>query len=827
MSAFLTRLGDLQVRRPLLFIVTALLLAAAATPFALRLRMNGDFTALLPEEKPSVRDLEAIQEQFGGKATLTVMLKGPDSEALRSVARRLAPELEAMKELGVVHVDWNVSDFIAFAEKNRFLYAETEDLEEMSDALYGRLRHEMAKANPLLVDLGDGEPPDPGAVAERLERESEEAQHRLAKYPGGFFEHPDQGLIALFVRSSIRGGDTALVNEKLDRIRGLVDDARRELSAPDVEVFFGGDLMDIKEETDALTRAVVMATVITLVLVFASIWFFFRSWRVVPLLGVALACPVIITFAFAWGMVEYLNASTAFLSTIVVGNGINPNVIWLARYFESRRSGESIRDALVNSHRSTWAATLTASLAAGLAYGSLIITEFRGFRDFGVIGGAGMVLCWLGAYLLLPALFAFSDGIKPLSALRAKGGGGYGRAFAKLAADHPKYVLAASAVVTALSFVAVYQAIRGNPLEYDFRNLQSQRDPDSMVQWVNDRQGEIVDETMTGSAIAILLDERSQTSTVVRQLEAYKAEHPTAFGAVRTLEDLVPDDQDYKLELLDEIREVIPKLKKYANEEEKAQLEKNEPPEDLEEVDAKDLPESVARFFRDKEGRLGRIIYLEHDESRNGWDGRYMIEWAGAARSVRLPDGERPPVVGQPPIFVDLLDAIFKDGPQAVGVALAATVVLLLLTFRGWQERMLTLASLLVGILWMAALMAAGGMKLNFLNFVAFPVTFGNGVDYGVNVMRRYVQEREGGLGAVAAMQASVRGTGGAVILCSLTTIIGYISLYTSSNRALNSFGAAMGISEITCVAAGVLALPAALVLLHRNDPVRPPPSTD
>ena len=52
------------------------------------------------------------------------------------------------------------------------------------------------------------------------------------------------------------------------------------------------------------------------------------------------------------------------------------------------------------------------------------------------------------------------------------------------------------------------------------------------------------------------------------------------------------------------------------------------------------------------------------------------------------------------------------------------------------------------------------------------------------------------------------------MILCSLTTIIGYISLYTSSNQALNSFGAAMAISEVTCLAAAVLALPAALYLL-------------
>ena len=54
--------------------------------------------------------------------------------------------------------------------------------------------------------------------------------------------------------------------------------------------------------------------------------------------------------------------------------------------------------------------------------------------------------------------------------------------------------------------------------------------------------------------------------------------------------------------------------------------------------------------------------------------------------------------------------------------------------------------------------------------------------------------------------------SGGAVILCSLTTIIGYASLYVSANQALNSFGAAMAISEVTCLLAAVISMPAFLL---------------
>ena len=97
-------------------------------------------------------------------------------------------------------------------------------------------------------------------------------------------------------------------------------------------------------------------------------------------------------------------------------------------------------------------------------------------------------------------------------------------------------------------------------------------------------------------------------------------------------------------------------------------------------------------------------------------------------------------------------------------------------------------------------------VKLNFLNFIALPITFGIGVDYAVNIVQRYA--REGAGGALAA----VRETGGAVVLCSLTTTLGYLALVRSMNFAVRSLGVAAVVGEVTCLLAAVLVLPAALV---------------
>jgi predicted RND superfamily exporter protein len=203
-------------------------------------------------------------------------------------------------------------------------------------------------------------------------------------------------------------------------------------------------------------------------------------------------------------------------------------------------------------------------------------------------------------------------------------------------------------------------------------------------------------------------------------------------------------------------------------------------------------------------------------EGKSTWDGRYLVQWTKALREIRLHDGTRPPLAGRAPVFADMIEVVWSDGPKAIALAFIATTLLLILSFRTLFQRVLTLGALLLGIIWMAGTMALLGVKLNFLNFVAFPITFGNGADYGVNVMRRYAIEL-GSSDSVQAIRAAVLESGGAVVLCSLTTIIAYSSLYVSANRALNSFGLAMAISEVTCLLAAVLVMPALLLVLSKK----------
>jgi predicted RND superfamily exporter protein len=58
-------------------------------------------------------------------------------------------------------------------------------------------------------------------------------------------------------------------------------------------------------------------------------------------------------------------------------------------------------------------------------------------------------------------------------------------------------------------------------------------------------------------------------------------------------------------------------------------------------------------------------------------------------------------------------------------------------------------------------------------------------------------------------MADAVRTTGGAVTLCSMTTVIGYSSLLLAENRALFYFGLLAVLGEISCLSTAVVVMPA------------------
>lgn len=818
MTGFLEKLTDVQTRRPFAILLIAAVISVISLAFARNLGLDSRFIALLPENRPSVQDLEKVRDRVRGLASLTVAVQSPskDIDAMRRFVRDLAAALEALPTDDIGLVDWNVGAYDDFVREHKHLYASLDLLERLRDALEERRDREVLKNNPFWIDFEeDDEKESIDDVLDELEAETQRGEEKSDQFPDGYYQHEDGDLVAMFVRSTI-SDDANAAGRVIDRTLAEVDRLDPASYAADLQVTLSGDVIIAEEEQQAIARELVSATILTITIVLSIIVLFFGRPRSIVLLGTGLVPPVLASFAIADFTVDSLNASTAFLGSIIIGNGVNPNIIWLSRYFEERRGGSELRDAILGAHTTTWLATMIASGAAGLAYGSLMITDFRGFRDFGIIGGVGMILCWMSALIVLPAAVAAYERFRPFPPAEKKRRrwSGYADAFAALAGRLPGSVVAASIVLSIISVGLVSYAVIQDPFEYDFRNLRSVREEGHsearLVQW---RVNEMLASHEQGRGIAILLDRIEDAPLIEDQLDQMPS---SVHGGHYALMDFLPKDTEEKLPLLEEIRELALDIRdKIESEETIRKIDENLPPEHIDVPTLDDLPDEIAVRFAEKDGARGRIMLVEESDEFSTWDGRYLVRWATELRTLRMSNGERPPLAGRAPVFADMVSAVYEDMPKAIAAAFSATFLLLLVSFRRRRDSFLCIMALLMGILWMAGTMAALGMKLNFLNFVAFPITFGNGVDYSINVMRRYRLEADAG--NEHPISSAVRRSGGAVVLCSMTTIVGYTSLYVSSNQAMNSFGLAMAISEVTCLLAAVLTMPAVMILLSRR----------
>ncbi|HAR42805.1 MAG TPA: hypothetical protein DCS07_09295 [Bdellovibrionales bacterium] len=323
------------------------------------------------------------------------------------------------------------------------------------------------------------------------------------------------------------------------------------------------------------------------------------------------------------------------------------------------------------------------------------------------------------------------------------------------------------------------------------------------------------------SPVVILPSSIRNAEAISRKLKAeQKKDGPNGdFAGIYSLGDLVPRQQRAKIQVLREIRSaLIPALQAQLNPRDRRLARSFLQKENFTPFTAADLPESIRARFREINGTTGKLVLVEPRVEREiSRSGAYQTRFISKVRQITDSVEPGAPVVGQLPLTVDMQQSIRRDGPRATLVAAGAVTILVLILFRDVRTSGFVLLSLLLGMSWLAGSLFQWVIKINFLNFIAIPITFGIGVDYAINTLQRYRLEGPG------SIMKALRTTGGAVALESLTTIIGYGSLLIAGNQGFVSFGKIAIIGEITCLFAALLTVPALIYLLdlHRRQTVQ------
>jgi uncharacterized protein len=788
---WISRLVHAVERRWWLVLVGAALVVAASIALASRLRLVTDLAELLPGDDPAVRATQRIQDRLGGVAALQVAIEGRDRDANLRLADALAAQLAREPRALVDRVAYHVRAERELFQRAWWLYLERADLELIRDRLERQLR--WAK-NPLLIDIDDDT-----ASLDELEARLRRRAENVDRFPDATFMSPSGDLVVVMVWPPgtlfrERAGEALLA-----RVQALVAALH---PPPGVTVRYSGQIHDAITERAALENDLVWASALCVVLVGLAVAAFYGRLRALPLLAAPALCGVAVALAVAQLAFGQLNTSTAFLGSIILGNGINAAVIQLARYEEERGAGASLSVALERSVTHTIRATAAAAFAAAIAYGSLTFTGFRGFSQFGAVGAVGMVAAWGATIVVLPALIAGLDRRRAVAVRRV--GVAFGVPFARLAGRAPRAVAAFAAAVSLAALAALVPYL-DDPFEYDLRRLRSVQSPQDVSLALRIEQ-------IFGTLLPtiVVADRPDQTAEIAATLRRRSDEAGGVLGEIVTLDSLLPGtpaQQRDKLAVIAQIRALVHDHSVPLSDEEEAQLSRWDPPADLAVVTAETLPPALVQPFRDVRGELVPLVIAYRADRISYWNGHDLLRLAQTARTIELGDGAVVHGAGNAVVFGAMIEAIVRDGPIATLLSFAGVALLVVLVTRRARGAAVVLAALLTGVLWMAGAAALAGVRVNFLNFIALPITFGIGVDYAINIYLRHRLEGPG------RMIEAVRATGGAVALCSLTTTIGYASLLLADSQALRSFGALAILGELASLLVGVLVLPAWLIL--------------
>ena len=817
---------DLQLRRPWWPVVGTLALAVLGALLATHLELKTRFEHLLPEHQPSVVELARLEAHVATGQDVFIVLEGSDTAALRTIGNVLAARLRDLGPPWVTSAEDGIHSAKAFLEPRSMLLLNRSDLEELRADVDARWDWEVGREMGTHLD----DTPPPPIRAQSLRGRLHDSSG--TRFPDGYYQARDGRTLVVVARSSVPSGDLALAGETLRRIRAVVEAVT--VNAPgSLHVGYAGDLVTGLSEYGEVQNDLLHVGAIGVTAVLAVVFLFFMRARVLVAMGLTIAVGLAETFGLTRLAIGHLNVATGFLVSIVAGNGINFGIIFMARFYEELRRGSPASDALAVARATTWRPTLTAALAAAASYGSLGVTDFRAFKHFAFIGAVGMILCWVATYTMLPSLLVLFERLRPFAADAAGGGAltrlrlrgiRYERPFVWLVKAAPRSVAVGAVLLAVSGFAMLAPYLRSDPMEYNMRHLQNDLGGGRELYRVSARANEVLG-TGLDDSMAVLCERLEQVPLLKRALEARRDAgrwEDRPFEAVHTLADYVPEDQQAKLPTALAIRERLlrARARGFVTDTDWSEIEPLLPPADLVPWSPSDLPEALARPFTEKDGTRGRLVLIEPTAGRSDSDLRYLLKWADSFRETHLGDGSVVRGSGRAVIFADVLEAVRSDIPKALALSLVMTVIAVGVMFGLRSGAFAVLSSLGIALGWMGVALYTAHLKIDFFNFIALPITFGIGVDYAVNVAQRYRAEPDRDIVQVLGE------AGGPVVLCSLTTMLGYLALLGSSNRAIRGLGLWAVLGEVACLVSAVLVLPAWLRWIeHRRTTVVGQPS--
>ena len=875
------------VRRHALTTLVASLAVTAGLFFytAQNLGINTDTEGMLSKDLAFRKNLDAQREAFPQHSkAIVVVIDGPDADRAGDATTALVRDLERQPELFKTAF-YPAAD--PFFRRNGLLYLSAEEISSLTTKLAQAQGFLATLANdPSLRGLTDvlvtalealaaGDVDSATATDDMADMLRRVAEVTDAHTAGSRQDLPWTEVIGGTALSDSVGGKSrhivvvqpVLNHSSLAPASASMREIRRAAErlglTPEngVRVRLTGAAALSTEELSSVRDGMGMVGLLSLVLVTLLLAIALRSVRYVLALVGCLIVGLIWTAAFATAAIGELNLISVAFAVLFIGLGVDFGIHLVLRYREEMSLGEDDAAALEATVRATAVPLALCALTGMIGFFAFLPTDYRGLSELGLISGVGLAIGLFACFTLIPAVLSAwkgsSTGAKTTAPVRTS---------ARPAAGDSR---------TARTIVlgAVVVCLLAAPLALDLRfdaDPMNLRDPETeSVQTAMELMQDDATRDVRAVGLAANLAEADVTARALRAVPQVRK--------VVTLSSLVPDDQDRKLEIIEQAAFLLAPLlvpldrmappdgqtlrqqiRRLAASLRAASRSHQTPPgvvaaardllsaldrlgdTDPKEADLRALQASLINRLPTHLADLSTALQAERfdlddlpanvRERMVAADGRARIEIYPRARLDSTAERREfvdavqavvPDVSGTPVIILAAQDAVTTAIVQASVIALIGIFVLLIAVLRSASDSALVLIPLLIAALLTSATAVLFDLPLNFANVIVLPLLLGLGVDSGIHIVLRdretFASRTAYASGSTPAGTLMRTSTPRAVLFSGLTTVASFGSLSISNHIGTASMGKLLTVTLAWTLASTLILLPALLTLRRQG----------
>lgn len=866
---WIARLLEQHIRRIvakhyiLLSVLSLALTALAVFTIVTKLNINSDFKALLPETSEAVKALNEVDTRIGGGSSLFVVVDSPDRQKNIEFAKTFSAALYKMDGVALAHYHNDKT----FFEAHQLLYMDVEDLRSIHDRVKKRIRQAKKEANPFFVSLGPSKKSAPLTTSDLEQKYAQRGEHQ--RY-NEYLVSDDGFALVILVRFVESSTNMVATNNLITQVRELGQSLDPASFHPKMKIELGGALANRQKQYNSILGDIRLSAIFTILGVLLFIAAYFGRFRAVALLLSPLIMSVLWTLALAFLIFGELTIITVFIFAILLGLGIDFGIHLLSGYDHARLDGHEPVEALVQCYQGTGLATVLGATTTFCTFAVLSFAQFKGLSQFGVVASIGVLGTLLAMLVSLPSMLLTFHRILPHSPSTRRKTTRNTLLTPKRFNRLVKGALPVALALIVASTVGALTQVGDVFFEEDFYEISeitwpwqrknlTQRKENSRIRnlaRINARHitfnaekarqsmspetykasryqksvGQKYTSALQGrftSAPSILLFDSSQKTkeTFQRMEKARKDGDINTWKVLNSIYSFMPgtmEEQEAKMVEIKRIKALLDnEPRSFLKRSERDKLDKLRKKTQVSPLTIYDMPLWTKMLFKESGSRakpaaegedfaFEYVIYVtERFMLLNGPKARQYLK---DIDTVADPQKGEFRVGSQAYVYIAMLDEVQKDGPRMMLVALFIVFLILTLGFKHPARALMAMVPLGFGAIWTAGFIGWAGIKMDFFNVIIIPALIGIGIDDGIHFYIRYLELGRGSLARV------MRQVGSAIIMTSITSMIGFGGLAITNYDGLKSIGYLAIVGICAALFATLLIMPTIIWIAERFD---------